>query len=135
MNLLRHCRECLTRKPTSEFYASSLRVCKACVCLRVSKYRAENIERIREYDRGRGFRGKPTLTADYKARYPQRRAAQNAINNAIRGKRVLPWPVCAMPTCDGKPEAHHPDYSSPLEVVWLCPAHHKQAHALVKKAA
>lgn len=29
-----------------------------------------------------------------------------------------------------KPEAHHPDYANPLDVVWLCPAHHKQAHAL-----
>jgi hypothetical protein len=35
------------------------------------------------------------------------------------------------PAHDEKPEAHHPDYSAPLDVVWLCSAHHKQAHALI----
>lgn len=25
--------------------------------------------------------------------------------------------------------AHHDDYSKPYEVMWLCPAHHKERHA------
>jgi hypothetical protein len=25
-------------------------------------------------------------------------------------------------------EAHHPDYSSPLDVVWLCRRHHTDLH-------
>ena len=28
-------------------------------------------------------------------------------------------------------EAHHPDYSSPLSVVWLCRPHHKEVHQMV----
>jgi hypothetical protein len=39
--------------------------------------------------------------------------------------------VCALPECESRPQAHHPDYSKPLDVVWLCDDHHKQAHALV----
>lgn len=27
--------------------------------------------------------------------------------------------------------AHHKDYSKPLEVTWLCPFHHKQAHKVI----
>jgi hypothetical protein len=27
-----------------------------------------------------------------------------------------------------KSQAHHPDYSKPLEVIWLCSQHHKDLH-------
>ena len=134
MSIRRFCRTCKTYKSEGEFYASLRSVCKACVRLRVAAHRAANIERIRAYDRGRGFRGAPTLSADYKAKYPQRRNAQVALNNALRDGRVVPWPVCAVPTCQCAPEAHHPDYGAQLDVVWLCPPHHKQAHALARGA-
>lgn len=29
-------------------------------------------------------------------------------------------------------QAHHPDYSKPLEVEWLCAGHHRRAHTDVK---
>lgn len=67
----------------------------------------------------------------YIEEHPERRAAHVALGNAVRDGRVTPWPVCAIPDCcSTKPQAHHPDYSRPLDVVWLCQAHHKQAHAL-----
>lgn len=30
--------------------------------------------------------------------------------------------------CGEDAEMHHPDYSKPLEVIWLCRAHHKELH-------
>lgn len=53
------------------------------------------------------------------------------LNYALRTGRInkLPCFICG---CE-KTEAHHPDYSSPLDVVWLCPAHHKQTHAMAKR--
>jgi hypothetical protein len=32
-----------------------------------------------------------------------------------------------------KAEAHHEDYTKPLEVVWLCRRHHKLRHAEIKR--
>lgn len=32
--------------------------------------------------------------------------------------------------CGDKAEAHHPNYDAPLDIVWLCRAHHRQAHLL-----
>lgn len=30
--------------------------------------------------------------------------------------------------------AHHPDYSKPLDVVWLCPRHHSKLHGAERRA-
>jgi len=67
--------------------------------------------------------------SEWKAEHPKRRAANIAVGNAVRDGKLTSLPcVC----CGEKAEAHHPDYDRPLDVVWLCSAHHKQAHALVK---
>ena len=54
----------------------------------------------------------------YRARY--------ALNNAIQSGRIakLPCQVCG----DEKAQAHHNDYSKPLEVWWFCDKHHKELH-------
>jgi hypothetical protein len=38
---------------------------------------------------------------------------------------------CAVEGCKRKAERHHPDYSKPKEIVWLCRKHHKELHANV----
>lgn len=35
---------------------------------------------------------------------------------------------CVVSGCDLTTEAHHEDYSKPLEIMWLCKAHHEQHH-------
>lgn len=56
---------------------------------------------------------------------PQAEKARRTINQAIKSKKLtrLPCRVCG----DPKSEAHHEDYSKPLEVVWLCHTHHVAA--------
>lgn len=47
-----------------------------------------------------------------------------------RGKLVRqPCEVCG----EIKVDAHHDDYSKPLEVRWLCRLHHRQHHAKLKE--
>lgn len=73
-------------------------------------------ERIREANRRWGERN------------PEKRKAQTKISNAIRDGKLERGTVCAEASdeCAGRIEAHHEDYSKPLEVTWLCVFHHAQ---------
>lgn len=109
-----------------------LNICKSCVRSRVSSHRAVNIEAVREYDRQRGREGHGWSAArQWAERNPLKRKAHHAVSNAIRYGRLDRQPCW----CGEKAEAHHPDYSRPLDVVWLCKIHHEQLHASFKFAA
>jgi transcription elongation factor Elf1 len=56
----------------------------------------------------------------------QKTIARAKVHNAKKsGKLVMqPCQVCG----ELKTEAHHPDYTKPLDVVWLCKDHHMQEH-------
>lgn len=58
-----------------------------------------------------------------------RERARRAVYVAIRRGVLIPQPceVCGVePYRNGRRyvQAHHPDYSKPLDVRWLCPRHH-----------
>ena len=58
-------------------------------------------------------------------KYPERKKAHAKLNNAIRDGKIKKE-FCFV--CGKKAHAHHPDYSQPLKVIWLCPRHHKLLH-------
>lgn len=62
----------------------------------------------------------------YKTQHPERYAARVLVGNYVRdGKlRKLPCEMCG----NAKSEAHHEDYSKPLQVRWLCRKHHAELH-------
>lgn len=145
---LKRCFKCQCEKPTEEFYKHSrmsdgrLNKCKECTRADVAKHRLDNLERIQAYDKSRGSSRNRRVLVPHEKReqirregrtswetsHPQRAKAQKILSSAVANKKVVPWPVCAMAECNRKPQAHHPDYSRPLDVVWLCPSHHTQAH-------
>ena len=45
---------------------------------------------------------------------------------AIKAGKLLKLPCFCCG--DLETEAHHPDYSAPLDVVWLCKKHHQEIH-------
>jgi hypothetical protein len=56
---------------------------------------------------------------------PKYRAQLKARGAVRRGKLLrLPCEVCG----ELKSEAHHDDYTKPLEVRWLCRVHHREHH-------
>ena len=146
---MKTCKDCGIKKPMTEYYAHKkmadghLNKCKSCVRSRVAIYTENNAEYCKQYDKQRA--NLPHRVAARKAyakteagklaikkagqkyikNYPLRRAAHIITGNAIRDGRLKKEP-CFI--CGGKSEAHHPDYSRPLDVVWLCVLHHKQAH-------
>lgn len=59
-------------------------------------------------------------------KYPEKYRARYFLHNAVRDGRVLRKP-CEV--CDEiKAQAHHDDYSKPLDVRWLCEKHHVEHH-------
>lgn len=62
----------------------------------------------------------------YRLRNREKKLAHDAVDRAMRAGELarLPCWICG----DAESEAHHADYSRPLDVVWLCRDHHKQLH-------
>jgi hypothetical protein len=63
----------------------------------------------------------------YNVKYPEKLRAVKAVELAINRGDLEKKP-CSVCGSGLKIQAHHPDYSKPLDVVWLCDLHHKQAH-------
>lgn len=68
-----------------------------------------------------------------KARHPIEEAARKAVRSALIAGRLVrqPCEVCGAE----KAQAHHDDYSKPLDVRWLCRPHHDEHHALERRRA
>jgi ribosomal protein S27AE len=62
----------------------------------------------------------------YKINNPLKRAAHVIVGNAIRSGQLLrqSCEVCSNESA----QAHHDDYSKPLDVRWLCTTHHAEWH-------
>lgn len=62
-----------------------------------------------------------------KSIYPEKYAARKKVETALK------WGKIEKRLCErcgsAVVHAHHEDYSKPLDVMWLCPLHHKQRHA------
>lgn len=75
-----------------------------------------------EYNRLRNLR--------QQARHPEKHAARAQVRNAIRDGRLQRQPCEA---CGKKAQAHHDDYTKPLEVRWLCPRDHSDHHIALRE--
>lgn len=138
------CKTCGHGKPPGDFYDSNRTVCKECVKAAVRRNRAEKADYYRAFDRARAslphrvaarqayqlsdaFKAaRADVTARYRHKHPLRNAANAAVARALREGYLVRFP-CQV--CGRDAEAHHPDYSNFLGVVWLCVDHHAQLHA------
>lgn len=149
---MKACIACGGKFELSEFYAhpamadGHLNKCKSCCKKQATARRQVKLKEIREYDRKRGklpHRLKanrdrqhenpiPKLRANvaYKQRNPDKVAAWLAVADAVADGTLIksPCEVCGR----AKSQAHHDDYSKPLEVKWLCDEHHKEKHRHLK---
>lgn len=142
------CKSCEGEFEAGMFYASNLATCKECVKVRVRENRAENIDYYRSYDRMR-YREDDVRAAHCqamgKASSPEKRAekqrqrrradpekyqARNAVANALRDGKMVREHNCFFCGGDHRVQAHHHDYSRPLDVYWLCSGCHGKLHAI-----
>ena len=133
---MKTCSRCGKSQPITEFGKNSgmadgyLHQCKTCKRIQLRSYRIENRESVRAYQHS--WEQKPEVKertkirlAEWKKNNKKKRHAQVVIGNAVRDGKITPQP-CFI--CGEKAHAHHPDYSAPMDVVWLCPPHHMQVH-------
>ncbi|MDH0157315.1 hypothetical protein [Stutzerimonas stutzeri] len=144
---MKHCKKCGAQKADHDFYTRNA-TCKDCVKAAVRANYARNREHYREYERSRNNlphrvearnqylqteRGRERSNAAKRAyikRNPEKRAAHNALESAIRSGKVWKSPCCMAPGCfsQDRLHAHHSDYEKPLSVVWLCNSCHTTLH-------
>lgn len=128
------CFKCQKTLPLTEFYKHSqmadgrLNKCKECNKRDVRDNRKSNIEYYREYDKKRGNRQTNEYRKKYREDYPNKYKARTMVNNAISGGKLFREP-CEICGSKRSVHAHHDDYSKPLNIRWLCAAHHSQWHA------
>ena len=144
---MKHCAKCGDQKADTDFYNRD-NSCKECRKAAVRANYARNREAYREYDRRRanlphrvearanyanteqGRQRSNAAKRAYIKRNPEKRAAHNALESAIRSGKVWKSPCCMAPGCfsQDRLHAHHSDYDKPLSVVWLCNSCHKELH-------
>lgn len=152
---MKKCFKCNIEKPLSEFYKHKamadgyLGKCKDCTkkdasnsykilsqdkdyILAERKRNRERYHRLNYKDKHRGDIGaKKQIMERYKEKYPEKRKAHivfwNALKNGIIKKE--PCKKCG----NTEVEAHHEDYSKPLDVIWLCIKHHNERHVKLRE--
>lgn len=148
----KRCSKCGVDKPLSEYHRDRQKadghtpVCKACrrVCNRAyyQKNRPRRVEHKRQYYR-HNRQASLATTRDYyrshraaeaerrrrwRLRHPDAHAAGARVRRAIRQGQLHPEP-CEACGATKRIDAHHEDYSKPLDVQWLCRSCHKRLHA------
>jgi len=119
------CKKCNITKPIVDFpinkkgLLSHYTTCKVCKNAYQREYsKTQNGKRVQ-------------VLADQarKEKFAHKRSARSKTFTAIKNGtiKVLPCLICGE-----KAEAHHHDYSRPLDVMWLCRTHHMEAHNLTK---
>lgn len=132
--MLKRCFKCGKEKPIEDFYRHSqmddghLNKCKECTRKDVRENRKKKYDYYRGYDRKRGHHQSYEYTEEYRHKNPLKAKAHNTLNTAVyRGKIIKPK-FCEECGSDFAIEAHHEDYSKPLDVVWLCSTCHAKRH-------
>lgn len=146
---MKTCFKCKQEKNRSEFYKHPqmgdglLGKCKECT----KKDSAENLARkwqdpqfrikecARHREKSRRYREESRVVYNKKKtreyldrhieRYPEKHAARLIVASAIKSGFIQRQPCVK---CGLKAQAHHEDYSKPLDVIWYCPKHHAERH-------
>lgn len=123
-----------------------LNKCKTCYKIDIKENRSKKSDYYKEFDRKRsmlphrvearkayiktdaGKIAKKRAMDTYKKKYPLKTIAVRAVNNHLKNNPDFRKPCF----CGKKAQAHHPDYTKPLDVIWLCSSHHAEEHRRLK---
>jgi hypothetical protein len=144
---MKRCPRCAETKPLSEFDKNRSMPdgragwCKPCM----REARALSINRspeakdafyIKKAARQKRYRARtpeqrPTRNAQlrsWETRNREKTRAHKAVQSALRSGRLVRPEHCERCERQCKPQAHHADYTKPLDVAWLCSTCHGKEH-------
>ena len=145
---MKECFACKKLKPFNEFYAHPQMAdklcgkckdcCKAAIMANIERRRMDPKWVSKERERCRNKIAKARAEGRYKknsskgAQKRWRDQNRNKVSAHLKARRYFPRTVATLcQRCGVVPKIlhrHHPDYSKPLEILWLCPACHGLAH-------
>jgi hypothetical protein len=123
----KYCPKCRETKPVESFAVHRSRhdgrqsACRACKNAKRALLRASRKDIEAAYNRDWHKRNDRAYREANREKVAARHAVANALENGSLVK--APCEVCG----EAKSEAHHEDYSKPLDVNWLCRKHHEEA--------
>lgn len=137
----KRCAKCGCTKPFSNFYRNKGTSdgfgswCRDC---EKARSRAGYTEAYRQTDgysqaqrkyrsSSRGKKAIAEYTTEARKKNLVKVVAREVVNSAKRHRKIVPPTECQRCGLATKLQAHHPDYSQPLMVDWLCPKCHAQA--------
>lgn len=127
------CRRCNKRKKLfgtqqsvkrrgDKIYRYRWQICLDCLAERRNKYRQTEQYRARARQH----------SAKHRQLHPERVNARYLVQKALYNGDIIRPLTCFVSKCPTmRLEAHHNDYTKPLEVVWLCKRHHSHLHSQV----
>lgn len=118
-----NCKKCNNLLSGQQTLYCSLKCGKRYLKLQWQKRKKDTVNKAK-----RAWRKKTGRKTD-KAWYFKSKEKQSAHKQVFKalGLGLLKREPCAQ--CGAtKVHGHHPDYSKPLEIIWLCPSHHTQEH-------
>lgn len=127
------CPYCKITKKRAEFYeshgSSISAYCRPCTMQRAKKEGREIAAKARKryYSSEKGRAYTKEFMKKNAAKYRAKAKAEGKIKARYMARYYLkkkPCEACGNP----KSQAHHHDYSKPLEVTWLCSTHHAEHH-------
>ena len=123
------CRLCASEKHREYYKANREKILTV-----TGKYQKQNRDKVREPKRRSACRRAESIRMSKRnanRQRPEISRAHRMVAAAIKSGRLLKKPCekCG----NGNSQAHHDDYSKPLDVRWLCSLHHNQHHAVWRK--
>ena len=139
---MKTCFKCKRLLPEDCFYKHPqmadgyLNKCKDCAALDVRQNRLDKIDQYREYDAQRPNKSERIKKCFIRKKADPQKEMKHRVRSladkALRDGRLKKQPCFFCGKTD-QVEIHHPDYSKPLKVYWLCPVCHKRFHILAGK--
>lgn len=137
--MTKKCFKCEIEKDISLFYKHKgmadghIGKCKECTKNDVKKryYNPDSLEKIIEYEKLRyknPERKKKLLEYQRKRRlkFPEKNMSRQKIAKLLASGKINKERCIKCGNINT--EAHHKDYSKPLDIIWLCRKHHKEIH-------